>query len=297
MPCRRIGRSTSTTPWSKSISITRSAITHSRPIETCWKAEIVHSWPSTVFAPISHSPSWTRIFVPWPSHDQRPSLQHRVAADLELDAGRDEAQPVGLQARAPAQLQPRPARDQPGVVEVEHAVAAQEARERQRTAVERLRHAVDGRRGSGPGHRCHRRLRLSSAAGWRTPWPTGFSAATSARWRAGISLVEDDDPDGLGARQGDLPAHRQRVDRRLHRPARRGQVDADRRADQASARAGPRDRGALDRPVVAVSRRRAARRPDPADASTSWTRASSSARWRRAARWAGWPRRRCRPRC
>src|SRR4051795_1713696 len=73
MPCRRIGRSTSTTPWSKSISITRSATTHSRPIETCWKEEIVHSWPSTVLAPISHTPSCTRSFVPCPSHDQRPS--------------------------------------------------------------------------------------------------------------------------------------------------------------------------------------------------------------------------------
>src|SRR5919202_1597193 len=72
MPCRRIGRSTSTTPWSKSISITRSATMHSRPIETCWKAEIVHSWPSTVLAPISTSPSWARIFVPWPIQDQRP---------------------------------------------------------------------------------------------------------------------------------------------------------------------------------------------------------------------------------
>src|SRR5919108_2434817 len=73
MPCRRIGRSVSTTPWSKSISITRSATMHSRPIETCWKEEIVHSWPSTVLAPISASPSCTRILVPCPIHDQRPS--------------------------------------------------------------------------------------------------------------------------------------------------------------------------------------------------------------------------------
>src|SRR5437764_3352665 len=73
MPWRRIGRSTSTAPWSKSISITRSAITHSRPIDTCWNAEIVHSWPITVFAPIETTPSWQRIFVPCPSQDQRPS--------------------------------------------------------------------------------------------------------------------------------------------------------------------------------------------------------------------------------
>ena len=65
--------------------------------------------PSTVFAPISTSPSCARIFVPWPIHDQRPSRSTRVAADLELHARADEAQPVGLQPPAPAQLQPRPA--------------------------------------------------------------------------------------------------------------------------------------------------------------------------------------------
>src|SRR3954452_3029639 len=72
MPWRRIGRSTSTTPWSKSMSITRSARMHSRPIETCWKEEIVHSWPITVLAPMRTSPSWARILVPWPIHHQRP---------------------------------------------------------------------------------------------------------------------------------------------------------------------------------------------------------------------------------
>src|SRR5215210_3708379 len=73
MPCSRIGRSTSTTPWSKSMSITRSAMMHSRPIETCWKDEIVHSWPSTLLAPIRTSPSCARILEPCPIHDQRPS--------------------------------------------------------------------------------------------------------------------------------------------------------------------------------------------------------------------------------
>src|SRR5919112_1163908 len=73
MPWSRIGRSTSTIPWSKSISITRSAITHSRPIETCWKEEIVHSCPSTVFAPIEIVPSWLRILHPCPTQDHRPS--------------------------------------------------------------------------------------------------------------------------------------------------------------------------------------------------------------------------------
>ena len=73
MPCSRIGRSTSTTPWSKSISITRSATMHSRPIVTLWKAEIVHSWPSTDLAPIVTCPSCARILVPWPIQHQRPS--------------------------------------------------------------------------------------------------------------------------------------------------------------------------------------------------------------------------------
>ena len=198
MPCRRIGRSTSTTPWSKSISITRSAITHSRPIETCWKAEIVHSCPSTVLAPISHSPSWTRIFVPWPSQDQRPSRSTASRPISSLTSGRDEAQAVGLQALAPAQLQPRPARDQPGVVEVEHPVAAHEARERQRTAVQRFGHAVDRRRGSGPGHRRHRPtetiLRRLMADSLAERLLRGDKRALAR----GISLVEDDDPDGLG---------------------------------------------------------------------------------------------------
>src|SRR5206468_7868957 len=45
---------------------------HSRPIDTCWKAEIVHSCPSMLLAPMWTSPSCTRTFVPWPIHDQRP---------------------------------------------------------------------------------------------------------------------------------------------------------------------------------------------------------------------------------
>ena len=46
---------------------------HSRPIATLWKAEIVHSCPSTDLAPIDASPSCTRTFVPWPIQHQRPS--------------------------------------------------------------------------------------------------------------------------------------------------------------------------------------------------------------------------------
>ena len=54
---------------------------HSRPTLTCWKAEIVHSWPITVFAPISTSPSWARILEPWPIQHQRP---RRTLAPLPI---------------------------------------------------------------------------------------------------------------------------------------------------------------------------------------------------------------------
>src|ERR1700686_2001241 len=43
-----------------------------------------------------------------------------VRADLELHAGADEADAIGLQAPAPAQLQPQPARAEQRVVAVEH---------------------------------------------------------------------------------------------------------------------------------------------------------------------------------
>ena len=71
-------------------------------------------------------------------------------------------------------------------------------------------------------------------------------------------------PRGLGARPGGLPAHRQGLGGRLHRAARRRQVDADRGADQAPPRARAAGGGAVDRPQLAVPRRRAARGPDPA---------------------------------
>ena len=48
-------------------------------------------------------------------------------------------------------------------------------------------------------------------------------------------------------------------------PARRGQVDADRRADKGAPRGRPHRRRALDRPLLAVHPGRAARRSHPAD--------------------------------
>src|SRR4029079_13111748 len=52
--------------------------------------------------------------------DPRPAAEphDRIAADLERHARPDEAEAVGLQAPAPAELQPRPADDQPRVLAV-----------------------------------------------------------------------------------------------------------------------------------------------------------------------------------
>ena len=147
-PAARIGRSTSVTPWSKSISMTRSAMMHSRPIETCWKAEIVHSWPITVFAPMLTSPSCTRILQPCPIHAQRPIRSVALAADLELHAGADEAQPVGLQAPAEAQLEPR-----------RSARAGARSRGRSMWLARMKRSSASGPPCSGPGARRTRRAR------------------------------------------------------------------------------------------------------------------------------------------
>ncbi len=80
----------------------------------------------------------------------------------------------------------------------------------------------------------------------------------------GISLVEDDDPEGWALVRAVYPHTGERRRRRLHRPARRGQVDPDRRARRPPAQARSHGRGALDRPQLAVPRRRAARRSHPA---------------------------------
>ncbi len=172
---------------------------HSRPTLTCWKAEIVHSWPITVFAPISTSPSWARIFEPWPIQHQRPSLHARALADLERHAGADEAQPVGLQPPAPAQLQPRPADDQPRVAEGQQPVGAHEA---QRARPDR-RAAAPERRGprlADPVRAgCPSGLIVFFAARWPTEKPSLAERLLAGDKRAlarGISLVEDDDPEG-----------------------------------------------------------------------------------------------------
>ena len=104
-------------------------------------------------------------------------------------------------------------------------------------------------------------------------------------------------PARLGAGARGLPGDRQGADRRADRRTGRRQVDADRRAHQGAPRPGPVGRRALDRPVLAVHARRAARRSHPPDATISSTPASSSARWPTAARSADSARPRSRPRC
>src|SRR5918998_5370367 len=109
MPWSRIGRSTSTIPWSKSINITRSAITHSRPMETCWNEEIVHSWPSTVLAPIETAPSWLRILHPCPTQLQRPSSSVAPLPTSMLQPGPTNAMPSSF-SRFPSLSFTRPRR-------------------------------------------------------------------------------------------------------------------------------------------------------------------------------------------
>src|SRR6185437_83613 len=68
--------------------------------------------------------------------DPRPATdpQRRVLADLELDARAEEADAVGLQAPAPAQLKPQQAGAQHRIVAVEHVVRTHEAKQRKRAA-------------------------------------------------------------------------------------------------------------------------------------------------------------------
>ena len=80
-----------------------------------------------------------------------------------------------------------------------------------------------------------------------------------------ITLVEDDDPAGWELVREVYPHTGKAAIVGLTGAPGVGQVDADRRADQAAPRGRPRGRGAVDRPVVAVHPRRAARRPHPAD--------------------------------
>ncbi len=219
MPCRRIGRSSSTTPWSKSISITRSATMHSRPIETCWKAEIVHSWPSTVLAPIETSPSWARIFVPWPIHDQRPSRTTASRPISNVTPGPTKHSPSVCRRPRQRSFSHAQRSDQPRVLAVEHAVAAHEAQQRERPAVERGRRAADLQR---PRRGLRRRADMRRDPSYAAIMPPldgrqgrkpRRAPARGRQARAGARHLarRGRRPRGLGARARGLPAHRHRA--------------------------------------------------------------------------------------
>ena len=137
--------------------------------------------------------------MPWPIQDQRPSLTWR-RPDLEGDVGPDEAEPVRLQPAAPAQLQPHPAQREPRVVAVEHPVAAGEAQESQRAAVQRRRRRADTRpraaRRRGPCARPVLVLHHPRPHGRRPTLAERLLAGDKRALARGISLVEDDDPEG-----------------------------------------------------------------------------------------------------
>ena len=88
----------------------------------------MHSWPSTVLAPISTSPSWQRIFVPWPIQTQRPKRDPRRAADLELHAAAEEqhARRAPAPARRGEEAPPQEAQREQRVLRREHPVAGEE---------------------------------------------------------------------------------------------------------------------------------------------------------------------------
>ena len=250
----------------------------------------MHSWPSTVLAPMRTSPSWARILRAVADPRPAPEVDHGVLADLERHARADEGEAVGLQAPAEAQLQPSQAqRAAARSSDVEHPVRAHPAQQHQRPAVARrglaartcggspvtrggVRTDVHGRKGSLRGSMAEDSLAQRLLAGDKR-----------ALARA-ITLVESDDPAGWELVREVYPQTGQGGGHRPHRCARRRQVDAHRRADQAAPRGRPPGRGALDRPVVAVHPRARCSATASASPSTSSTPASSSARWPTAAR-------------
>ena len=60
----------------------------------------MHSWPITVFAPISTTPSWQRIFDAVADPDEAAEADLPTAADLQFEPAAEEEQPGGLPAAA-----------------------------------------------------------------------------------------------------------------------------------------------------------------------------------------------------
>ncbi len=159
---------------------------------------------------------------------------------------------------------------QPRVAVVEHPVRAHEAQQRERPAAQRRRLAAHLASRAGLEERVHLAdrsalIRCGDAMADRSRIPRRAPARRrQARARARDLARRGRRPRGLGARARGLPAHRPRRRGRLHRAAGRGQVDADRRADRAPARPGPRRS-----PCSRSTRRR------PSAAARCWATASA----------------------
>ena len=210
-----------------------------------------------------------------------PGRRGRRGRSRTVTPGATKHSPSVTEAAAPAQLQPQPPRTEPGVAggRASRSRAAKRS-ERDRPPSQRGRRLVAtdrracARSGTGDSTGSIADARQTvPAMHARGPWPKRETTLAQrlldgdrrALARA-ISLVENEDPARLGAGARGLSADRQRRGVRVHRTARRRQVDADRRADQGP----PRARSARSRvlsidPSLAVHPGRGARRPHPPD--------------------------------
>ena len=229
----------------------------------------MHSWPSTDFAPMRTSPSWARILRAVADPRPAPEVDHRVLADLEGHARADEGEAVGLQAPAEAQLQPRQAHEQARVVGREHAVRAHPAQQHERAAVARLGLAADVRRQPGDpwrcDDRCHGRKGSLRGSMAEDSLAQRLLAGDKRALARAITLVESDDPAGWELVREVYPKTGQAAVIGLTGAPGAGKstligalIKLRRAADREVARA-------LDRPVLALHARRAARRPHPPD--------------------------------
>src|SRR4051812_17903612 len=259
---------------------------------------MVHSWPSTVFAPIETTPSWARIFVAWPIHDQRPTSIRPVLPISRITLGPMKAKPSSFRRRPYG---------------VRSLRRASRTRSRAYFGVSMRLRRMNRRRVSGPPRRGgggpRRPSSTSDGGGPAISWTAASTATRSyfewlrprpirpaplvpfapraaapqhrrrarrtavggreARARARDLARRERRPGGVGAGSGGVPEDRPSGRGGLHGAARRRQVDADRDPGQERTRAGADGRGPVDRPVVAVHEGRAARRSHPADRSFS----------------------------
>ena len=249
----------------------------------------MHSWPITVLSPISTSPSWQRILVPSPIQTKRPKRTVPRLRDLDLQAPAEEDGPVGLPAPAGAGEQAPP------------EVAPERAARTSASASGCGRRKPDQQRGSGA---TGRPATLDSAR----PMAEAREAAGDSlaeRLVAGdkralaraISLVENRDPAGGARRASSIPRTGKARIVGFTGPPGVGKSTLIGALTGELRKAGPRGRGALDRPLEPVHPGAPCSATGSASPTTSSTPASSSARWPRAARSAASPRRRCRRRC